>query len=66
MIVGELSRFENYQNVEMTALGFAVTRGPLLHQKTDFSLLRLRRSHELPNRIEDGLDLLVVGTDFTF
>jgi hypothetical protein len=40
-------------------LGSAVAWGSFLNQEEDLPFVRLRRRHELPNRIEDDLDLLV-------
>jgi carboxylesterase type B len=65
--IRELARFENSQNVKMKwrRLISSVACSSFAREESNFSFLGFRRRHELPNRIEDCLYLLVVGTDFT-
>jgi hypothetical protein len=52
--------------VEVTALRSSVPRCSFLHQKSDLSFVWCRRRHELPNRFENHLDLLIMGADPVF
>ena len=66
LFLAKLPRFENSRNVKMTALPSSVPLCSFLHQKSDLSFVRLRRSHELPNRFKNHLDLLIMGADPVF
>jgi hypothetical protein len=46
--------------------GEGIKCGLFLYEKADFPFLGLRRGHQLADRIEYGLDLLVMGADSTF
>ncbi len=51
---------------QTTPLRSSVPRRLFLNQKSHLPLLRLRRRHELPDGLEDRLDLLIVSAHSTF
>ena len=55
-----LPLFRNSENVEMTALPSSVPRCALLHQKADLSFIRLWWRHQLPDCLEQCLDMSIL------